>query len=163
MRRRPALIRAAWAIGAAAAIVLAVTPGTAHAHAELLESEPGAGATVPEGVESVRLTLVSFDPEGEVSVEVTDAAGDDVTVGEAEVDARTSTVEVAVEPLGLGEHIVHWHALADDGDGLSEGSFTFRVKKSQGGGWGIWLVWLFALGVPAAIFLRPGARKKREP
>jgi methionine-rich copper-binding protein CopC len=162
VRRRPDLIGAAWAIGAAAALLLAVTPGAAHAHAELLESEPGAGATVPEGVDSVRLTLVSFDPEGEVSVEVTDAAGDDVTVGETEVDARTSTVEVAVEPLAIGEHIVHWHAMADDGDGLSEGTFTFRVKEAQGGGWGIWLVWLFALGVPAAIFLRPGARRKRE-
>ena len=159
MRRRPTLTRTVALLGALAALVLALTPGTAGAHAELLESEPAAGATVPEGVQTVRLTLLAFDPEGDVSIDVTDPAGDDVTVGEPVVDARTSTVEIDVEPLGVGEHMVHWHAMADDGDGLSEGTFTFRVREAQGGGWGIWLVWAFALGIPAAIFLRPGARR----
>jgi methionine-rich copper-binding protein CopC len=162
MRRRPDLIRTGTLLGALAALLLALTPGTAGAHAELLESDPAAGATVPEGVESVRLTLLAFDPDGAVSVDVTDPEGNDVTIGEPEVDARSSTVTIAVEPLGVGEHIVHWHVMADDGDGLSEGTFTFRVREAQGGGWGIWLVWAFALGIPAAIFLRPGARRGRD-
>jgi methionine-rich copper-binding protein CopC len=160
--RRPDPIRIAALVAGSVALLLALSPVAAGAHAELLESEPSAGATVPEGLESVRLTLLSFDPEGDVSIDVTDPAGDDVTVGEPEVDARASTVEVAVRPLDVGEHIVHWHAMADDGDGLSEGTFTFRVREAQGSGWGIWLIWLVAIGVPAAIFLRPGARRGRD-
>lgn len=162
MRPRPDPIRIGALIGVLAALVLALAPGTAGAHVELLESEPAADSTVPEGVEAVRLTLLAFDPAGEVSIDVTDPAGDDVTVGDPDVDARTSTVEIAVAPLEVGEHIVHWHAMAQDGDGLSEGTFTFRVRGAQGGGWGIWLVWLFALGIPAAIFLRPGGRRGRD-
>lgn len=143
------------------ALALALVPTTAGAHVEVRESEPAAGETVVEGADSVTLTLLAFDPDEPVSIDVTDPAGEDVTVGEPQVDTRSSTVEVAVEPLEAGEHIVHWHAVADDGDGLSEGTFTFEVREAQGGGWGIWLVWLFALGVPAAILLRPGARRER--
>ena len=142
---------------ATSALLLGSAP--AGAHAELLESDPPAGGAVTEGVDSVEMTLLAFDPDEPVSIEVTDPAGTDVTTGEPQVDARSSTVEIEVEPLGVGQHIVHWHAMADDGDGLSEGTFTFEVEKAQGGGWGIWLVWLFALGVPAAIFLRPGGRR----
>lgn len=152
-----------WArLAGLAALAVALTPAPAGAHAELLESEPAAGSTVAEGVDVVRLTLLAFDPDGPVSIDVTDQAGDDVAVGAPEVDARSSTVEIEVEPLVVGEHIVHWHAMADDGDGESEGTFTFRVREAAGGGWGIWLVWLFALGVPAAIFLRPGAKRGRD-
>jgi len=140
-------------------LTLATAATPAGAHAELLESDPPVGGTVTEGVESVEMTLLAFDPDGPVSIEVTDPTGTDVTVGEPRVDARSSTVEIEVEPLDVGQHIVHWHAMADDGDGESEGTFTFEVTKAQGGGWGIWLVWLFALGVPAAIFLRPGGRR----
>ena len=155
-------IRAGSVLVALAALLVAAAATTAGAHVELVESEPAAGGSVVEGHESVQLTLLAFDPDEPVSVEVTDQAGEDVTVGEPRVDARSSTVEVPVEPLEAGEHIVHWHAVADDGDGQSEGTFTFEVDEAQGGGWGIWLVWLFALGVPAAIFLRPGARKDRD-
>lgn len=144
---------------ALAALLWALAPTAATAHVEVRESEPAAGETVTEGLDTVRLSLLAFDPDGPVAVEVLDPAGEDVTVGDPEVDARSSTVEVGVEPLEAGPHIVHWHALSDDGDGQSEGTFTFQVEEAPGGGWGIWLVWLFALGVPAAIFLRPGARR----
>lgn len=93
-------------------LVLALAPSTAGAHAELLESDPGAGKTVTEGVDSVSLTLLAFDPEEPVSIEVTD-------------------------PSGAGE-----------------GAFTFRVKEAKGGG--------FALGIPAAIFLRPKSTRGRD-
>lgn len=152
--------RRTWApVVALAALLLVLSAAPAGAHAELLESDPPAGGTVTEGVESVEMTLLAFDADEPVSIEVTDPAGTDVTVGGPRVDALGSKVTIDVEPLEVGEHIVHWHAMADDGDGASEGTFTFDVTKAQGGGWGIWLVWLFALGVPAAIFLRPGARR----
>lgn len=145
-------------------LVLAITVITApvaSAHVEVRESDPAAGDTVREGLESISLTLLAFDPEGPVSIEVTDPAGTDRTVGEPEVDARTSTVTVRTEPLAVGEHIVHWHAEADDGDGASEGTFTFVVEEAAGTGPGIWLVWIVGLAIPAAIFLRPGARRSR--
>lgn len=161
MRSLSLALRIGTSIAAVGALTLAAaTP--AGAHAELLESDPPAGGTVTEGVETVQMTLLAFDPDGPVDIEVTDPAGTDVTDGEPRVDARSSTVEIDVEPLGVGQHIVHWHAMADDGDGASEGTFTFEVEEAQGGGWGIWLVWLFALGVPAAIFLRPGGRRGSE-
>lgn len=106
------------------------------------------------------LTLAGFDRGGLLAVEVTDPAGHDVTVGEPEVGADASTIGVQVEPLDVGEHVVHWRAGAEDGDASSEGTFTFQAEDARGGGWGTWLVWLFAL-IPAAVFLRPGRRKGR--
>ena len=162
MRSLSPALRIGTSIAAVAALTLITVATPAGAHAELLESDPPIGGSVTEGVESVQMTLLAFDPDEPVSIEVTDPAGTDVTEGEPRVDARSSTVEIDVEPLGVGQHIVHWHAMADDGDGESEGTFTFEVTKARGGGWGIWLVWLFALGVPAAIFLRPGGRRGSE-
>lgn len=133
----------------------------AGAHVEIRESDPAAGGTVTEGQTSVSLTLLAFDPTGPVDIAVTDPAGTDRTVGNPEVDARTSTVTQQTRPLGVGEHIVHWHATADDGDGESEGTFTFEVEEAAGTGPGIWLVWIVALAIPAVIFLRPGARRAR--
>ena len=147
------------AIAACLSVALGAAP--AGAHVEVRESDPEAGGTVTEGLDSISMTLLAFDPEGPVDIEVTDPAGTDRTIGEPEVDARAATVTVETEPLAVGEHTVHWHALADDGDGESEGSFTFTVEEAPGGGWGIWLVWLVALAIPAAIFLRPGARRAR--
>ena len=162
MRSLSLALRIGTSIAAITALTLVAATAPVGAHAELLESDPPVGGTVREGVETVEMTLLAFDPDGPVDIEVTDPSGTDVTRGEPRVDARSSTVEIDVEPLGVGQHIVHWHAMADDGDGESEGTFTFEVKEAQGGGWGIWLVWLFALGVPAAIFLRPGGRRGSE-
>jgi len=144
----------------AALLALAVlAPAPAAAHVELIESDPAADGEATEGLTSVILTMAAVDPDRPVEVEITDPSGEDVTAGEVEIDARSSVVEVPTEPLQQGRHIVHWHASADDGDGESEGSFTFTVVEAPGGGVGIWLIWLLALGIPAAIFLRPGARK----
>lgn len=160
MPRQPS--RRTWtALVPLGALLLVLTASPAGAHVELQESDPAAGDTATVGTESISLTLLAFDPDGPIDVDVTDVEGEDVTAGEPRVDERSSTVEVPVRPLEVGEHIVHWHATADDGDGPGEGAFTFRVREAQGRGWGMWLIWLVALGVPAAIFLRPGARKSR--
>jgi copper resistance protein C len=132
----------------------------AAAHVELVESDPEADAVVDEGITQVELRFGGLDPDRPVEIEITDPSGEDVTDGDPEVDPRTSTVVVPTSSLQTGMHIVHWHAWSEDGDGMAEGTFTFTVREAARTGWGIWLVWLFALGIPAAIFLRPGARKR---
>jgi methionine-rich copper-binding protein CopC len=142
-------------------LVLAVlAPAPAGAHVELIESDPPVDGEATEGLTSVVMTMAAFDPDRPVEVEITDPAGEDVTAGEPDVDTR-ATVAVPTEPLQAGQHIVHWHAWADDGDGESEGTYTFTVVESPETGWGIWLIWIAALGIPAAILLRPGARRSR--
>lgn len=147
-----------------AGVLLAVTAsaGPAGAHVEVIGAEPEVDGEVTEGEDGVEIRFAALDPSAPVEIEVTDPAGHDVTAGEPEVDARTSTVSVPTKPLEAGQHIVHWHAASDDGDGESEGTFRFDVVDAPGDGWGIWLIWIVGLAIPAAVFLRPGARK-REP
>jgi len=159
MRRLAALPLAA--LAGAVALVLAPPATPAGAHVELIEADPEVDGEVTEGQTSVTLTLAAWDSEAPVDVEVTDPAGVDVTTGEPTLDPRTSTVEIATEALEPGRHIVHWHATADDGDGPSEGTFRFTVTEAPGGGIGIWVLWIVALAIPAAIFLRPGAGKPK--
>ena len=80
--------------------------------------------------------------------------------GDIEVEVYKVTVPVAT--LEAGEHRVTWSVLSADGDGTSEGTFVFQVVDNGGSGFGEWLLWIVALGIPAAIFLRPGAKKKRS-
>lgn len=151
--------RLRFAILAAMAFLLPLA-SPAGAHVELVESDPEADEVVAEGISQVEMRFGGLDPERPVDVEITDPSGADVTDGDAEIDPGTSTVVVPTTPLQPGMHIVHWHAWSEDGDGMGEGTFTFTVREAARTGWGIWLVWLFALGIPAAIFLRPGARKR---
>lgn len=148
------------ALAVAAVLVASAGASPALAHVEIREADPAPGDVVDEGRDSISITFLAFDPDGPVSIEITDPAGTDVTAGEPEIDARNGTVQVATQPLEVGEHIVHWHAQADDGDGESEGTYTFTVEASPTTGIGIWAVWFVALAIPAAIFLRPGARRR---
>jgi copper resistance protein C len=145
----------------AVAFLLCLAPPAA-AHVELVESDPEADAVVADGVPQVEMRFGGLDPDRPVEIDITDPSGANVTDGDPVVDPRTSTVVVPTSPLQPGMHIVHWHAWSEDGDGIAEGTFTFTVREAARTGWGIWLVWLFALGIPAAIFLRPGARKRAD-
>lgn len=138
------------------------TAAPAGAHAEIRESDPRAGGVAPAGIEEIEITFLAFDPEGPVIIDVHGPNGEHVVIGDAEVSARDSVVTVPVKPLEEGVHEVEWSVLADDGDGRSTGSYEFTVEPAAGTGPGIWLVWAFALGIPAFVFLRPGARKKKN-
>lgn len=152
---RPILLSIAVAVGTS--VLLAVPAG---AHAEIRDSDPERGGVAPTGLDELSMTFISFDPEGPLAVEVTDESGDDVVAGELQVSARDSVVTVPLEPLEPGDYTVHWHAMSDDGDGVSEGSFGFTAESADGGV-GTWLVWAVALLIPVAIFLRPGRRRGR--
>jgi len=144
-----------------AVLVIGASASPAGAHVEVVDGDPGPDGEIMEGEEGIEITFAAIDAERPIEVEVTDAAGEDVTAGEPTLDERTGGARVPTEPLETGQHIVHWHAWADDGDGESEGTFRFEVTDAPGGGWGIWLVWIVALAVPAFVFLRPGAKRSR--
>lgn len=152
-------VRTALLTAAALAVVAPTVSSTpaAHAHAEIRESEPAAGGTTATGTEELVLRFISLDTSEPVEVTVTGPEGEDV-VAASPVVLEDGTVEVALEPLDEGEHTVAWRAVSADGDGEAEGSFTFTAE-STGGGYGVWLLWIVALAIPALIFLRPGAKK----
>ncbi|MDZ7675786.1 MAG: copper resistance protein CopC [Acidimicrobiales bacterium] len=142
----------------AVVLVVAMAP-PAGAHAEIRESDPERDGIAATGLDELSMTFLALDPSSPITVEVIDETGNDVVAGEPEISARDSVVTVPLEPLEAGEYTVHWHAMSDDGDGLSEGSFAFAAESS-GGGIGLWLVWIVALAIPAAVFLRPGRRRR---
>lgn len=144
----------------AALALSSATP--AGAHAEIRESDPARDGTAPTGTDEISISFLAFDPDGPVIIDVHGPDGEHVVTGDAEVSARDSVVTVPVKPLQEGLHEVEWSVLADDGDGQTTGSYEFTVEPAAGSGPGIWLVWAFAIGIPAFIFLRPGARKKKS-
>ncbi len=140
-------------------VVAAASP--AGAHAEIRESDPERDGVAPTGTEELSMTFIAFDPEGPVIIDVHGPDGEELVIGDAQISARDSVVTVPVKPLAEGVHSVEWSVQSDDGDGQSTGSFQFSVEPAAGTGPGIWLVWIVALAIPAFVFLRPGARKKK--
>ena len=154
-----------WHLLAWALLALTLAAGPASAHAEIRESDPSAGGVAPTGTEELSMTFITLDPSEPVVVSVLDPDGNELTDGDVEVEETTAlgtTVVVPVQPLDEGLHLVQWRALSSDGDGITTDTFEFTVEESSGGSdFGVWFLWLLALGIPAAIFLRPGARRKR--
>ncbi|WP_436795223.1 copper resistance CopC family protein [Actinospongicola halichondriae] len=141
------------------AVLAPATP--AGAHAEIRESDPEADGVAPTGTDELSMTFIAFDPDGPVIIDVHGPDGEELVIGDAVISRRDSVVTVPVKPLAEGVHTVEWSVQSDDGDGQSTGSFQFSVEPPPGGGIGIWLVWAVALAIPAFVFLRPGARKKK--
>lgn len=142
-------------------LVVIATASPVGAHAEIRESDPEIDGVAPTGTEELSMTFIAFDPEGPVIIDVHGPDGEELVVGDAQISARDSVVTVPVKPLAEGVHSVEWSVQSDDGDGQSTGSFQFTVEPPAGTGPGIWLVWAVALAIPAFVFLRPGARKKK--
>lgn len=157
---RRLLLVLTWALFA-----LVLLAGPVGAHAEIRESDPPAGGVAPTGTEELSMTFITMDPSEPVVVSVLDPDGNERTDGEPEIEETTAlgtTVIVPVQPLDQGLHLVQWRALSSDGDGISADTFDFTVEEPSGGSdFGVWFLWILALGIPAAIFLRPGARRKR--
>ena len=130
------------------------------AHAELLSTEPPAGATVPAGLRTLTLTFTEPLQAGSQAV---------VFRGQFEpVSGVTSGVEgnilhvLFTSALGEGTYTVQWTAIGSDGH-PAEGSYQFAVSPAFGAGRGPQIVFasslvigLLALG--AVVLL---ARRKR--
>lgn len=108
----------------------------ASAHAELVSSDPAAGANLTAAPS--KITLVFSEEISDVATEsfftVTNESGASVGSGKldtTDLDHKTlsGTLNAGV---GDGVYTVAWEAMTPDDNGHSEGSFTFGVNKAPG-------------------------------
>lgn len=99
----------------------------AAAHDELIASDPADGSTVAVLPDEVTLTFSAFplDEPGATLVEVTDATGADLAVGEPVVDG--TAVTQALEGAPSGDVTVIWKVVSSDGHPI-DGELRFEVE-----------------------------------
>ena len=117
-------------IVAAAVLAGAVTLGalTAQAHAFLDHASPAVGSTVPTAPETVTMWFTQELEPAFTTATVTDASGNSVDTGPAQVDPKDPTeLRVALKKLSPGTYTVSWHALSVDTH-TTTGHFTFEIK-----------------------------------
>jgi copper transport protein len=126
--------RALAALGLTVA-VLALTAGTASAHALLARSEPAAGAALASSPAEVVLHFTE-QPEASLSlVHVLDQSGKTVEQGHAAVDPTDAhTLRVGVPTLPTGTYTVTWRSTSAVDGHTTAGSFAFGVGQAPASG-----------------------------
>lgn len=117
-------------------VLLLATAGSASAHAELVRSEPAAGARLTAAPQQVTIEFSQLLDAAKSTITVVDAAGATVSQGNAEVLTNNNkALRVALKPnLGPGEYTVQWSNLSSE-DGEEESStFTFTVGGASAPG-----------------------------
>jgi copper transport protein len=113
----------------ALALFLALPPGSASAHAELVSTDPGDGAVLATAPSSVALTFdepVFLVPDG---FQLYDASGGHRTVPGEAVDA---TIRAALPPdLAEGSYVLFWRVVSDDSHPES-GVLSFAIGRADG-------------------------------
>ena len=110
---------------AGAAAMSAAPP--ARAHAFLDHASPAVGSTVPTAPETVTMWFTQELEPAFTTATVTDASGNTVDRGPAQIDPKEPTVlRVALRKLSPGTYTVSWHALSVDTH-TTTGHFTFTV------------------------------------
>lgn len=119
--------------------LLALSIGSASAHAKFKSSTPAAGSSVASAPTTVTVTFDNHDPlqaEGSV-LKVTDAAGAAADIGDTTLDkndADRKTLAVSLKSgLGNGTYTVNWTAVSSGDGSTAEGSFTFNVGEALAG------------------------------
>ena len=118
-----------WLIVMAAVLAGAVTLGapTVEAHAFLDHATPAVGSTVPTAPEAVTMWFTQELEPAFTTATVTDASGNTVDTGPAQVDPKDPTkLRVPLKKLSPGTYPVSWHALSVDTH-TTTGHFTFTV------------------------------------
>jgi LPXTG-motif cell wall-anchored protein len=124
-------------IGIVIALLLSVVLlSVASAHAELVSSDPAAGAKLAKA--PTKVTLVFSEEISDKATEsfftVTDASGANVGSGKLDTtDLDHKTLSGTLNAgLGDGIYTVKWQTITPDDNGKSEGSFTFGVNTDPG-------------------------------
>lgn len=126
---RPHPLAAALVVVLAALVSLLSAASPAHAHDELLSSDPAAGANLESLPDALTLTFsgaLSVD-EGASEVAVTDASGATLTDGPPAVADTVLTQPLSGTASGVVT--VLWKVVSSDGHPIS-GEFTFSVAGS---------------------------------
>ena len=116
-------------VGLLLAVVCAVLalPGQAFAHAELLTTNPTAGAVLDASPATITLT---FSEPVEINlggIRLFDGSGNPVDVGATKhPDGHDSEVTVDVGELADGSYVVDWRVVSADSHPV-QGAFTFQV------------------------------------
>lgn len=118
-----------WALLAALLVTFGVTVATAspaHAHDELLGSDPAAGSSLDALPGQLTLTFSAeiADDDGASVVEVTDAAGSTLVAGAPAV--RDNVLTQPLAGAASGAVTVLWKVVSSDGHPIS-GEFSFTV------------------------------------
>jgi copper resistance protein C len=113
----------------ALSLAFAVIATQAFAHAQLEKATPAVGGTVSPPSE-IRLQFGEGVKPSLSKVSLTAAGGGAVSLGAAKAEAGNDAVLVVpiAKPLAPGGYTVHWHAVAADDGGKTQGSFSFTVK-----------------------------------
>lgn len=106
------------------AVLLALTPGTALAHAMLEHANPSAGVVLKRAPATVRLEFSEPLEPSFSGVTVTDIKGDPETSRAPVISDTGMTVDL--KPLGPGEYRVRWHAVSVDTH-RTEGGYAFQI------------------------------------
>ena len=117
-------------IVSAAVLATAVTfeARTADAHAFLDHAIPAVGSTLPTAPETVTMWFTQQLEPAFTTATVTDASGNTVDAGPAQVDPKDPTkLRVPLKKLSPGTYTVSWHALSVDTH-TTTGHFTFEIK-----------------------------------
>jgi methionine-rich copper-binding protein CopC len=124
--RGPAL--RAWAL---CAVLLALAPGAAAAHAIILESEPAAGAKLAEPPARIYLRFNSKLEKRLSHVTLTAADGRAVPlVVKADGSEKPDRIVLPIGSLRPGAYVVRYKVLAADGH-ITEGALRFTVLEPK--------------------------------
>lgn len=113
----------------ATASLLGMNP--AAAHDELVSTNPADGATLTEAPASLELTYSGdiMDVDGANQVRVTNAAGESVTDGAADIDGKVVTQDLATAAAD-DTYTVTWRVVSSDGHPI-QGTFTYTVGQGS--------------------------------
>jgi copper resistance protein C len=114
---------------AAAVLAVAVALGarTVRAHAFLDHANPAVGSSLPSSPAAVTMWFTQQLEPAFTTATVTDASGNPVDTGPAQVDSKDPTeLRVSLKPLTPGTYTVAWHALSVDTH-TTTGHFIFTV------------------------------------
>ena len=109
-----------------AALLAALAPAAAQAHAFLDHASPLVGSTVPTAPHELTLTFTQNLEPAFSTVQVTGPNGARVDAGKPQISGNT--MRVGLKSQSPGTYKVHWHALSVDTH-TTEGNFSFHVGQ----------------------------------
>jgi len=114
--------------GAAAIFFFLLAPSVLSAHAYLVKAIPAQRAVLFRAPVKIQLWFNERLEPRYSSIGVSDADGNPVEVGKAEVGAEDSKqLSIAIKPLPAGRYLIKYRVLSVDGH-VVEDQFPFTVK-----------------------------------